>query len=223
MVLGKPMDDEASLRQAGEADDNGGGGLHKGGLLGFLKEIAMRARREFQLDAGKLRQIGPQRVELFRKGTLTDGDFVTEYEISAFFYLFILRIFRSNLTWTIIGNIPKTSHCLERLVFRKGYRVSEVCAALGCSNRYLHTVFNRDIGMPPKRWMNLERMVVARRKLEGGKTPEEVSNDLGFMSVHTFHRQFHRYYHTTPGRFQRERRIFDPLGGYIPAFARRRE
>ncbi len=113
-------------------------------------------------------------------------------------------------------------YCLERLVFGMGYRVSEVCAILGCSNRYLHTVFIRDIGISPKRWMTLERMVVARRKLEAGKSPEEVSNELGFMSVHSFHRQFHRHHHTTPARFQRERRVFDPIGGYIPAFVLRR-
>ena len=102
------------------------------------------------------------------------------------------------------------NHCLERLAFRKGYRVADVCGALGCSNRYLHTLFVRDIGLPPKHWMKLERMVVARRKLEGGKSPEEVGRDLGFMSVHTFSRQFQRFYDTTPARFLAARRLFDP-------------
>ena len=102
------------------------------------------------------------------------------------------------------------NHCLERLAFRKGYRVADVCAALGCSSRYLHTLFVRDIGLAPKHWMKLERMVVARRKLEGGKAPEEVSRDLGFMSIHTFHRQFRLFYQTSPTRFQNDRQIFDP-------------
>ncbi len=102
------------------------------------------------------------------------------------------------------------THCLERLAFRKGYRVADVCAALGCSQRYLHTLFVRDIGLPPKHWMNLERMVVARRKLKGGKTSEEVARDLGFMSVHTFGRQFHKFYQTSPVQFQADLRIFDP-------------
>lgn len=102
------------------------------------------------------------------------------------------------------------NHCLERLAFRKGYRVADVCATLGCSSRYLHTLFVRDIGLPPKHWMKLERMVVARRKLEGGKSPEEVSRDLGFMSIHTFHRQFRLFYQTTPTRFQSDRKTFDP-------------
>lgn len=102
------------------------------------------------------------------------------------------------------------NHCLERLAFRKGYRVADVCAVLGCSSRYLHTLFVRDIGLPPKHWMNLERMVVARRKLRGGKSPEEVARDLGFMSVHTFSRQFEKFYHTSPARYQANLQIFDP-------------
>lgn len=71
-------------------------------------------------------------------------------------------------------------------------------------------MFMRDIGLPPKHWMTLERMVVARRKLEGGKSPEEVSGDLGFLSVVTFQRQFQKCYQITPERFLKNRRIFDP-------------
>lgn len=91
---------------------------------------------------------------------------------------------------------------------RKGYRVADVCRALGCSQRYLHTLFVRDIGLAPKHWMKLERMVVARRMLEGGKNPEQVCRDLGFMSKHTFHRQFQEFYQTTPARFQKK--LFEP-------------
>ena len=66
-------------------------------------------------------------------------------------------------------------YCLEKLVFAKSYRVADVCLALGCSQRYLYVVFMRDIGLPPKTWMNMERMVVAGRKLEGGKTAGQVA------------------------------------------------
>lgn len=97
------------------------------------------------------------------------------------------------------------SHCLERLAYEKGYRVADVCTALGCSSRYLHTLFVRDIGLPPKRWMKLERMVVAKRKLEAGKSPEMVARDLGFMSVHTFSRQFLDCYSISPIKFQQQR------------------
>jgi AraC-like DNA-binding protein len=134
-----------------------------------------------------------------------------------------LRIIRSNQTWRVVESFSGVNHCLERLAFRKGYRVADVCAALGCSSRYLHTLFVRDIGLPPKHWMKLERMVVARRKLEGGKSPEEVARDLGFMSVHTFSRQFDKFYHTTPARFQSERKLFDPGKAVFPNNSKRHE
>ncbi len=59
--------------------------------------------------------------------------------------------------------------------------------------------------------MNLERMVVARRKLEGGKDPEDISKELGFMSINSFYRQFLKFYQTTPVQFQNQLRIFDPI------------
>lgn len=124
-----------------------------------------------------------------------------------------LRIIRSNQTWRVIESFTGVNHCLERLAYRKGYRVADVCTTLGCSSRYLHAMFVRDLGLPPKHWMKLERMVVARRKLEGGKSPEEVSSELGFMSIHTFCRQFREYYQTTPAKFQNDRQIFDPEKG----------
>ncbi len=121
-----------------------------------------------------------------------------------------MRIIRSNQTWRVVESFTGVSHCLERLAYRKGYRVADVCAVLGCSSRYLHTMFVRDIGLPPKYWMKQERMVVARRKLEGGKAPEVVARELGYMSVHTFYRQFQDLYQVTPARFLSERQIFDP-------------
>jgi len=113
--------------------------------------------------------------------------------------------------WRVVESGSGVNYCLERLALCKSYRVAEVCQELGCSNRYLHTMFVRDIGLPPKQWMMMERMVVARRKLEGGKSPEDVANDLGFLSIQTFRRQFHRYYQMLPEQFVRRRKVFDPV------------
>lgn len=121
-----------------------------------------------------------------------------------------MRFIRSKQTWRVVEAISGGSYCLEELALSKSYRVAGVCAALGCSERYLHVVFVRDIGLSPKTWMNLERMVVAGRKLEGGRTVEQVAYELGFMSVEAFRRKFYKVYQMTPGRFLRRRQIFDP-------------
>lgn len=121
-----------------------------------------------------------------------------------------MRFIRSNQTWLVVETFSGESHCLEHLALSKSYRVTGVCAFLGCSERYLYAVFVRDIGLPPKTWMNLERMVVARRKLEGGIPVEQVASDLGFLSVESFRRRFYTVYRVSPGRYLKSRRIFDP-------------
>jgi methylphosphotriester-DNA--protein-cysteine methyltransferase len=69
----------------------------------------------------------------------------------------------------------------------------------------LREVFLRDIGLPPKRWMRAERMVVAVRKLAAGSAPEEVARDLGFASTGSFRREFLGFYQMPPLEFQRQR------------------
>ncbi len=118
--------------------------------------------------------------------------------------------------WRVVESFSGVNYCLERLVLCKSYRVAELCQELGCSQRYLHAMFMRDIGLPPKQWMTLERMVVARRKLEGGKSPQEVASDLGYLSVVTFNRQFRRFYMVSPEKFVKTRKIFDPSRMIVP-------
>lgn len=121
-----------------------------------------------------------------------------------------MRFIRSRQTWKIVETFSGVSCCLEELALEKNYRVADVCEHLGCSQRTLYAVFMRDIGLPPKHWMNLERMVVARRKLEGGKSVEQVADDLGFLSVESFRRRFYKVYRISPGRFVKRRKLFDP-------------
>lgn len=112
--------------------------------------------------------------------------------------------------WRIVGTFSGKSFCLEKLAYSKGYRVGDICAALGCSQRHLYAIFLRDVGLPPKQWLDLERMVVARRKLEGGRVIREVAEDLGYTSVVAFGRRFERVYGLPPGRFVKHRWVFDP-------------
>jgi AraC-like DNA-binding protein len=85
---------------------------------------------------------------------------------------------------------------------RCGYRIGEVCQELECSERYLYEVFIRDIGLPPKEWMRRERMVVARRMLTGGRSPDEVAVLLGFSNSSNFRREFLVHHRLGPLEFQ---------------------
>ena len=127
-----------------------------------------------------------------------------------------MRFKRENHCWRVIDSFSGVGDCLESLALKKGYRVASLCNALGCSNRHLYKVFMRDIGLPPKTWMNLECMVVARRKLEGGKSIQQVARELGFGSVATFNRRFQKMYRMSPGRFVQRRLVFDPGNPLVP-------
>ena len=115
-----------------------------------------------------------------------------------------MRIVRSGQSWCILFPGRGERLCLHRLSLRHGYRICALCAELGCTERWLHKVFTRDIGLPPKQWMRGERMVVAKRKLIGGKSPNEVAEDLGFSSQNNFRREFLAIYRLPPLQFQME-------------------
>jgi AraC-like DNA-binding protein len=115
-----------------------------------------------------------------------------------------MRLVRPEQSWHILSPSRSGQLCLQSLSLRFGYRVCELCAELECGERYFYEVFTRDVGLAPKIWMRQERMVVARRMLTGGRTPEEVSAALGFSSANNFRREFLAFYQVPPLRFQAE-------------------
>lgn len=116
----------------------------------------------------------------------------------------LMRLIRPEMSWRVlVPDLPGHSLCLQRLSLRNGYRVGELCAELECGRRYLYEVFERDIGLTPKEWMRQERMVVARRMLTGGRSPDEVAEMLGFSSKNNFRREFLAHYRIGPLEFQR--------------------
>lgn len=114
-----------------------------------------------------------------------------------------MRMIRPDDRWFVLM-VARRRFCLQRLALKCGYRICEVCAELECNERYLYEVFTRDIGLAPKDWMRRERMVVARRMLTGGRTPDEVASCLGFSSQNNFRREFLMHYQVPPLRFQAE-------------------
>lgn len=110
-----------------------------------------------------------------------------------------VRIIRTTDSWCVLSpTLGCEGGCLQRLAMRLGYRVGELCAELRCSERYLRAVFLRDVGLSPKEWMRQERMVVARRMLQGGMDPAVVATELGFASVNNLRREFQATYGESP-------------------------
>jgi AraC-like DNA-binding protein len=117
-----------------------------------------------------------------------------------------MRIARVGYRWRLVAVGHVVHDCLETLALAEGYRVGAVCERLGVSQPYFREMFVRDVGLPPKVWMQWERMVVARRMLSWGVEPEEISELLGFSQFSSFRREFREVYGVQPGDFVEMRR-----------------
>jgi AraC-like DNA-binding protein len=120
-----------------------------------------------------------------------------------------MKIVRGDCRWRVLGFGYVVSDSLESLALRLGYRVGAVCQELGLSERHLHNLFLRDVGLTPKEWMQWERMVVARRMLVSGLEPQQVAVTLGFAQINSFRREFRAVYGISPWRFLELRRADD--------------
>ena len=112
-----------------------------------------------------------------------------------------MRIARVECRWRVLGFGHVVHDCLERLAYEQGYRVSGLCGELGLCERYFRDMFQRDVGLTPKEWLDWERMVVARRLLVCGVDPLAVSDQLGFSHPNSFRRAFREAHGIPPMRF----------------------
>lgn len=97
---------------------------------------------------------------------------------------------------------------LTQIAREGGYRMSNLCARVGVSERHLRRVFEEGIGISPKEWLRQERMVVARNLLRHGSPIKEVAMDLGFSTAKMFSRDFLSFYGVRPTDFQRKESEF---------------
>lgn len=115
-----------------------------------------------------------------------------------------MRLVRSEYVWRFLLTSRKEQRSLEDLALKCGYRICELCMELECSQRYLHEVFSRDIGIPPKLWLRQERMAMAERLLREGLRPGEVGEKLGFAQGNGFRREFRQAYGIPPMDYARQ-------------------
>ncbi len=76
---------------------------------------------------------------------------------------------------------------------------------MGCSERYVHEVFVRDVGLPPKVWIRGERMVKARKMLAEGAASADVAEKLGFSDCGVLRREFSTVYGMNPAEYVKKR------------------
>ena len=112
-----------------------------------------------------------------------------------------MEIRRINCRWCVLYDAEVVHQSLEYITVRNGFRVSDVSRELGVTEQHFRRIFLQHVGIPVKQWMRHERMVIARRMLICGVSPDEASEFLGFAHSNSFRREFKEVYRTTVSEF----------------------
>lgn len=96
---------------------------------------------------------------------------------------------------------------LERLT-QPGLTVTQWRKARGIRNKLVTTHFHQETGLPPRRYLTLRRVEVAKRILEGSELAAwEIASLLGFSSPQSFGTSFKRVVGDSPQRYRLQQRI----------------
>jgi AraC-like DNA-binding protein len=82
------------------------------------------------------------------------------------------------------------------------HSLNDLARLTGMNAKYLVTVFKRDVGVTPHRYLTKLRIERSKFLLAAGSRIAEVAIDLGFADQSHFTHTFHRYVHVTPRKFR---------------------
>lgn len=101
--------------------------------------------------------------------------------------------------------VPPAVHAALQLLEQSGFRmeINELEKRMGYSRRYLHALFLRYVGLPPKRLSTVLAFERLYRRFSQDKSPELLKRDALelFYDQSHFIRTFRRYTGFSPGRF----------------------
>lgn len=78
------------------------------------------------------------------------------------------------------------------------YRVNQVAEQLEISPRQLERHFHKAVGVSPKYWMRIQRMIRARHMIRNGISLKTIASDLGFLKYDKFAQETKRFYELSP-------------------------
>lgn len=114
---------------------------------------------------------------------------------------FFLRRYRYVDTLT-----DKVDFALDCIHAHPDWNVSDLAAALDCTERHVHRLFRHKLGITPKDYQKLHRLLVAISRMYRGQYEKlsDLAYDLGFSDQAHFSRSFRSFLDKTPREFIRE-------------------
>ncbi len=87
---------------------------------------------------------------------------------------------------------------LVELAQESRYKVNRMAASLRLSPRQLERDFQNALGVSPKYWMRLQRMIRARQLIRCGVALKAVALELGFAKYDKFALELREFYNLSP-------------------------
>ena len=99
-----------------------------------------------------------------------------------------------------------------------GYKVNQMSIHLDVSTRQLERYFRSALGVSPKYWMRMQRMIRARQLIREGNPLKAIALDLGFIKYDKFAQELRRYYEMSPLEMvgNERRKCYDPSAYSTP-------
>lgn len=128
--------------------------------------------------------------------------------VSLWIYELLIRLCRME-TGGALPSLPTDSmrkrrlqKALDLIAVQPELSVKELAAACGYHENYFSAVFKADLGCPPRRYINLQRINRAKELLLFSDiNVTEVAETLGFSSIHYFSRLFRQVTGLTPTEY----------------------
>jgi len=86
------------------------------------------------------------------------------------------------------------------------YSCKELPRLLRASPRQVQRKFRQELGLSPQKWLDAERIRVAKELLISGLQVKEVAYQLNFKQVSHFSAHFKKYTDITPSKFRQSQR-----------------
>lgn len=120
----------------------------------------------------------------------------------------MIRLFANKqIKENVLGNerraVRKAVAFIQR-AYEQPISLSQLAAHVNLSRYYFLRVFEKEVGMPPHRYLENVRIRHAQRMIESGHSLTNVAHDTGYSSQSHFTQRFKRVIGTTPGRYAQQ-------------------
>jgi AraC-like DNA-binding protein len=92
------------------------------------------------------------------------------------------------------------------------FQAAELAKSLGLGERTFHRVVIQSLGIPPGRWLRMERAAAAMVRLRAGCKVKELAEEFGFRHQGDFSAEFKRWHGVLPSEYQAKVRHDSQVG-----------